>query len=139
MTKTLPQSPKSVSETTSKYLDLLQQRQNATQIVHPTGFCAFDEALYGGLREGSVYVIEARPAMGKTLFALTVALHVAASNTSSVLVCSPESSHTQIVERLIGCHGSIHSNRQRRAELTSEDMVDLAAAAAHVSELPIFT
>jgi replicative DNA helicase len=130
-----------VSDTTQEYLSFLEQIRNGTQTVFPTGSASLEAALHGGLREGSVYVVAGRPAMGKTTFAFTMALNATAQfkGSTATLICSAEFSHTQIIERLIACHGGIDQHQQRCATFDTDEMARLQKAAAHVAELPIFT
>jgi len=60
----------------------------------PTGFTDLDEIILG-LQPSSLIIIGARPAMGKTAFALNVASNVAQSTNLPVLVFSLEMSHTE--------------------------------------------
>ena len=67
-----------------------------------TGFPRFDKAIGGGLRRGNVDLIGARAKAGKSLFADSVALHVAGSLGIPVLMLDTEMSKEDHVHRLLG-------------------------------------
>ena len=65
-----------------------------------TGFGELDAAT-GGLLPGSLVVVGARPGMGKTAFALNIALHAALREEKTVAIFSLEMSEEELVQRLI--------------------------------------
>src|SRR6201992_443882 len=65
-----------------------------------TGFLKFDE-MTGGMREGELIIIAARPAMGKTALALNIAQHVTTKNPKAVAVFSLEMSKESLLTRMI--------------------------------------
>ena len=67
-----------------------------------TGFPRFDKAIGGGLRRGNVDVIAARAKAGKSLFADSVALHVAGKLDIPVLMLDTEMSKEDHIHRLLG-------------------------------------
>jgi replicative DNA helicase len=72
----------------------------------PSGFSHLDR-LTGGFHESDLVIIGARPSMGKTAFALNIALHAATHDTS--LIFSMEMSKKQLVKRVAGFTGKIDS------------------------------
>lgn len=65
-----------------------------------TGLYDLDEVLTGGLRNGAVYVIAARPGQGKSLVGAGIGLSVAQGGTG-VLICSLEMSRAEITNRTL--------------------------------------
>ncbi len=76
----------------------------------PTGFPDLDKIL-GGLRDGDLIVLGARPSMGKTQFALTLARRRSVDGV--VLLVSLETSREAIADRLIGAEMGLNATRLR--------------------------
>ena len=66
----------------------------------PTGYVDLDERLYG-LQPSSLVIVGARPAVGKTAFALGMAAHAAMEARVPTLVFSLEMSHDELTQRLL--------------------------------------
>lgn len=105
-----------------------------------TGFTRLDEMTGGGLRAGELTVLAARPAMGKTSFALNIAAHVAChpKNPKAVAVFSLEMSKESLFQRLLCSQARVDQNKQRAGYLSQEDRLRLQEALAHLSDAPIF-
>lgn len=102
----------------------------------PTGFAGIDDKL-GGLVPGEVYVIAARPGMGKTAFVMSVARKVAKSG-RKVGVFSMEMSSEQLVQRLISqACGVPLGIVQNPKQASQQDYSSIQAGAAQIAELPI--
>jgi replicative DNA helicase len=69
-------NPVSVSNIIDNYINSIKENP-IDQIGISTGFSAYDHAIGGGLRKGSVSIIAARPKTGKTLLADNIGLHIA--------------------------------------------------------------
>lgn len=69
--------------------------------VIATGFAGLDRKMGGGLRPGEVFVIAARPSMGKTSLMLDIVAHVALAQGMPAMVFSCEMTRDMLVERLI--------------------------------------
>ena len=93
--------PKNVSMSVKDMADYLQDR--VVQKV-PTGYDRVDEVLNGGITNGAVFVIAARPGVGKTTLALNIAAKVAQSG-KRVLFLSLEMSREDIAERFMCGYG----------------------------------
>lgn len=102
----------------------------------PTGFHLLD-SIMTGLNRSDLLVVAARPGMGKTSFALNVALNVAKCN-KKVAIFSLEMSKEQLVERLLSSEAFIPSDRMRRGNLTPEDWVKLAVKSQEMAQLPVY-
>jgi replicative DNA helicase len=105
----------------------------------PTGFVDLDTKT-AGLQPTELVILAARPAMGKTSFAMSVAQNAAtvASNSGwPCLVFSLEMSSTQLAERMLCSEARVDSSALRRGQLQRQDMTNLTYAAATLSRAPI--
>jgi replicative DNA helicase len=102
----------------------------------PTDFKELDRLL-SGLWPQDLVILAARPGMGKTALALTVALNVA-KNGVPVGFFSLEMSKEQLVQRLLAAEAKIDQKRLRTARLEDEDWQKLIDAAGRVSAAPIY-
>ena len=86
-----------------------------------TGFLKLDE-MTGGLREGELIILAARPAMGKTAFALNIAQHITSNpkNPKAVAVFSLEMSKESLLTRMICATASVDQQRFRAGYLNHE-------------------
>ncbi len=103
----------------------------------PTHFYDLD-AMTGGLQRSDLIIIAARPSMGKTSFALNIALNVAQKQHLPVAIFSLEMSREQLVMRLLSSEAKIESNRLRSGRITEQEMEELMRAVGVLSELPIY-
>lgn len=103
----------------------------------PSGFSELDNLL-AGLQNSDLLILAARPAMGKSSFALNVAHHVAASEGVPVGVFSLEMSQEQLVNRMLSSEAGIDSWKLRTGNLDDEDFTKIGNAMGTLSEAPIF-
>src|SRR5436305_5660232 len=94
-----------------------------------TGFLKLDE-MTGGLREGELIILAARPAMGKTAFALNIAQHVATNpqNAKAVAVFSLEMSKESLLTRLLCATARVDQQRFRAGYLSADERRSLQEA-----------
>ncbi len=102
----------------------------------PTGFVDLDTRT-AGLQPTELIILAARPAMGKTSFALSLAQNAATSGGWPCLVFSLEMSSTQLAERMLCSEARVDSSALRRGQLQRQDMTNLTYAAATLSKAPI--
>jgi len=91
-----------------------------------------------GIHNSDLVLIAARPALGKTAFALNIALNVAAYQKQPVAIFSLEMSKEQLVNRLLCCEGLIPSDRMRTGKLEEDDWGKLAEAMSKLSDAPLY-
>lgn len=101
-----------------------------------TGFGELDR-LITGLNKSDLILLAARPAMGKTSFALNVAHNVARKG-GTVAIFSLEMTREQIASRLLSSEAMIDSRNLRTGELSADDWVKLAQAADTLSKCHIY-
>jgi replicative DNA helicase len=102
----------------------------------PTGFSDLDQKT-AGLQPTELIILAARPAMGKTAFAMSLAQNAAISGGWPVLVFSLEMSSTQLAERMLCSEARVDSSALRRGQLQRQDMTNLTYAANTLSRAPI--
>jgi len=104
----------------------------------PTGFADLD-GLTAGLQPTELIILAARPAMGKTSFAMSIAQNAAAAANQGwpCLVFSLEMSSTQLAERMLCSEAKVDSSALRRGQLQRQDMTNLTYAASALSKAPI--
>ena len=101
----------------------------------PTGYPSLDRMLMG-LREGQLVIIGARPAVGKTSFALNLALN-AASEGYTVAFFSLEMSGKEIAQRFICAHAQVSMSNFRTGKISPQEWVNIGQAAEDLSRLDI--
>ena len=101
-----------------------------------SGFSAVD-AKITGLNKSDLLLLAARPGMGKTSFALNIALNVARSSRKTVAVFSLEMSAEQLVTRILSGEALVENYRLRTGNLRETDWQKIAAAASVLNQLDI--
>ena len=101
-----------------------------------TGLSAVDRKITG-LNKSDLILLAARPGMGKTSFALNVALNVAKSEKKTVDVFSLEMSREQLATRLLSSEACVESGRLRTGSLRETDWEKIAAAASVLNKVDI--
>lgn len=94
------------------HLDVIESRQEGLVTAWPTGLADLDSALEGGLTPGELTIVGARPAMGKTAFAMTIGLHMSQRLTVGML--SMEMSHGALRDRQLSGLGRVQMSQLRR-------------------------
>ena len=103
----------------------------------PTGFVDLDERT-SGLQKGDLVIVAARPAMGKSSFALNIAHNASAVAGETVGMFSLEMSKEQLVLRLLTGDARVDAHRLRTGALQEKDWARLAKAYADLSASKIF-
>lgn len=102
-----------------------------------TGFNDFDK-LTAGLQPNQFIIIAARPAMGKTAFALNLATYAAMNNKKSVAVFNLEMSAEQLANRILQSLGQISGIKMRTGRLEHNDWKRLNEAISRISDTNLF-
>ena len=98
-----------------------------------TGLRDLDKKI-NGLNKSDLFLIAARPAMGKTAFALNLALNVAKKYKKTVACFSLEMSREQLVMRLMANESFVELGKLLTGKLTEEEWTKLAMASAALSQ-----
>jgi replicative DNA helicase len=102
-----------------------------------TGFTKLDY-ITAGLQRSNLIVVGGRTSMGKTTFALNVAMHAALSAGTGVLIFSLEMSKIELSERMLCTHAKIDSGDYRTGRISDERFVDIVSSTGVLSNAPIF-
>lgn len=102
----------------------------------PTGFGDLDKVLVG-LGAGDLVLVGARPGMGKTAFAMNIAVSAAKRTKKKVCVFSLEMSAEQLVTRLLSSEGMIDNYHLRSGDLNEEEWERIAMTATMLADTKI--
>lgn len=136
--RSLKREPASILDAMSRYIEVLDERFNgeARTLGMPTGFVDLDKILNGGLRRGGLITVGARPGMGKSAFAETIACNM--SLDYAVLFLSMEMPEAEVTERAVANWGRVSASRLSTAELQESDWAHVTAAVTKASEANLF-
>ena len=103
-----------------------------------SGFSDLDNVITG-LNRSDLLILAARPAMGKSAFALNMAANVARRNSSSeVVVFSLEMSKEQLVTRMLSSESLVENDYLMKGNISNEQWVELAKGAERLSSMNIY-
>jgi replicative DNA helicase len=148
----------SAKEAIHKAFDILTEtaRRGGGVTGIETGYTGLDR-LCSGLHRGDLYIVAARPGMGKTSFVLNLAVNVASPKSVrpprdgepyfeapieepgfGVLFCSLEMPREQLAARLLAAEARVNMSAIRSGRPLREDWPKLTDAAARLSRLPLW-
>ncbi|MGL4972113.1 MAG: replicative DNA helicase [Culicoidibacterales bacterium] len=125
-----------ILERTFDHLEILQQQDGAITGL-TTGFTDLDNQT-AGLHGGDLIIVGARPAMGKTAFALNIARNVTLKNDASVAIFSLEMGAEQLALRFLSAEGKVESEKLRNGKLSSDDIAFLNIARDNLANSKLF-
>ncbi len=102
----------------------------------PMGFSKLDE-ITSGLNRSDLILIGARPAMGKTSFALNIARNVGMTG-RKVVFFSLEMSNEQLASRVLSTEARVPSNKLRSGDISGEEWMRLAEAAERLTKCNLY-
>lgn len=114
---------------------LYNQKQHITGV--PTGFADLD-FITAGLHKSDLVIVAARPAMGKSAFALNLASNAAVRYNTPVAIFSLEMSKEQMTNRILCSEAMVDSNKVRTGKVEDDDWQKLAEASGNLSQAQIF-
>ena len=103
----------------------------------PSGLTDLD-AMTSGFQNSEFIVIGARPSVGKTALALTIASHIAINMKIPAAFFSLEMSEHALMNRIISSEAQVPGERIRTGRLRSSDLNDLMDAAGRIYEAPLY-
>ena len=115
--------------------ELYNRKQHITGV--PSGFSELDYKT-AGFHGSDLVLIAARPAMGKSAFALNIATNAALRANVPVVIFSLEMSKEQMVNRILCSEAMVDSNKVRTGKLEDDDWTKLAASIGPLSEAEIY-
>lgn len=104
---------------------------------YPTGYSDLDRILTG-LHKSDLILIGARPAMGKTSFALNLARNVAYIGKRKVLMFSLEMTKEQLAMRVLATEARVNSSKMRTGELDAEEWQRLGMATKALADTELY-
>ena len=122
-------------ESFTKLEELYNQKEYITGV--PTGFAELDKKT-AGLHGSELILIAARPAMGKSAFALNIGSYAATRANVPVAIFSLEMSKEQVGNRILCSEALVDSNNVRTGELNDEELGKLAETSGELSQAPIY-
>ncbi|KPU26557.1 DNA helicase [Caloranaerobacter sp. TR13] len=102
-----------------------------------TGFLDIDNKT-SGLQKSDLILVAARPSMGKTAFALNVALNSALKSNASVAIFSLEMSKEQLVQRMLSIESHVEIQKIRNGQLSEDEWMRLVRAMGPLSQAKIY-
>lgn len=133
------QTADSIGELLTRSMERIDARLRG---VHTDGgvdtfFTKYDE-MCGGLHNGELVILAARPSMGKTAFALNVAENVSLQGNVPVLFVSLEMSGIELADRLLCSVARVNGHRLRNGTISQEDRQRLVKKTIEISHAPLF-
>ena len=119
--------------------DILEQRGETRGQLNglETGYKSLD-AILQGLQKSSMTIVGARPATGKTAFALGILIHVGAVVNRPALFFSLEMSRQELAERILASTARIDSSRLRTGDLSEADWNRAHEAFGYLQSAKVF-
>ena len=102
-----------------------------------TGFIDLDDKT-AGLHNSDLIIVAARPAMGKSAFAINLATNAAVQSNVPVVIFNLEMSKEQIGNRILCSEALVDSNKIRTGQIEDEDWMKLAQTLGKISDAPIY-
>ena len=129
----------SVSAILKQSLERIDSRMQGEQLASGvmTHFRDFD-TMTGGLHNGELVILAARPSMGKTAFAMNIAEQVAMKEQAPTLFVSLEMNSIELVDRLLCSIARVNGSRMRVGTITHEEQQRLIKNAADISVAPLY-
>ncbi|MFM8438331.1 MAG: replicative DNA helicase, partial [Candidatus Kapaibacterium sp.] len=103
----------------------------------PTGFVKLDELL-GGFQKSDLIIIAARPSMGKTALALSIARNAAIEYDVPVAFFSIEMASVQLIMRLISAETRINAHNIRTGRISGDQMQKIVGAIGRLEKAKMF-
>lgn len=120
-----------------EYIEAIHSQQIKKNVV-PTGFIDLDDKLGGGFQKSDLIIIAARPSMGKTALALSMARNAAVAYEKGIAIFSLEMSTIQLILRLISAEGSLDAHKLRTGKLPASEGPRLAKTYRKLFKAPIY-
>ena len=111
--------------------ELYNNKKHVTGV--PSGFADLDD-LTAGFHKSELVLIAARPAMGKTAFALNIASNAATKYNVPVVVFSLEMSQIQCANRILCSQAMVDSSKYAKGDIKDEDWEKLVIASGELSD-----
>lgn len=133
------QSANSINDLLKSALERIDSRMKGTHAVGgvDTHFTDYD-SMCGGMHNGELIILAARPSMGKTAFALNIAENVSILGRAPVLFVSLEMSGIELADRLLCSVARVNGHRLRNGTISQDDRKRLVEKAIEISNAPLY-
>jgi replicative DNA helicase len=130
---------RSLEDVLAEYMEQIEalQEGEATRYGIPTGYIDLDKLL-GGFQRTDLIILAARTSVGKTSFALNLAVNAAVKHNATVAIFSLEMAAEQLASRLLSMESGVDSPKIRSAHLNEQESRKLDAAMNHLARAPIW-
>jgi replicative DNA helicase len=120
-------------------LEQIERAHNRVSTVSgvETGFPDLNEST-SGLQPGDLIILAARPSVGKTAFALSMARHAALEGGTSVAIFSLEMSKAQLAQRLLSAETRVDLHKLRTGRLREDDWVRITHSVGRLAQAQIY-
>ena len=128
-----------ISETLRQYIDKLDQlhERRGTLVGVPTGFNDLDK-ITGGLQKSDLIILAARPSLGKTAMALSLAHNTSLKHQKSVALFSLEMSKEQLVARILSMDAMVNQQNLRTGYIDDDEWERISDSVGRLSQANIF-
>ncbi len=131
------QAPKVVGELLAAALDRYEARAEGKEAPGiPTGMPRLDRLLLGGLKDGKVYCIAARPGLGKSSLARAILMNAATDGVPALLL-SQEMPADEIADALVAQAGRIDGAKLQTGRLGDDEWARLVVASEALRSIPL--
>lgn len=130
---------KSSREVVSSVIDEIIRLRSTTDHVTgiKTGYTDLDR-MTNGFQRGDLIILAARPAMGKTAFALNLALNASQYNSGAVAIFSLEMPAEALMKRIMSAKSQVESNKLRSGNMGNDEFSKLNEAASELMKSKLF-
>lgn len=124
-----------IIEAFDKLVKLSEEKREITGL--PTGYIDLDR-LTSGFQSDQLIILAARPAVGKSAFALNIAQNAATKAKTPVVIFSLEMGAIDLVNRMICAEGNINASNLRTGQLSDDEWKSFTVATDILKDAPIF-
>ncbi|MGI6681338.1 MAG: replicative DNA helicase [Bdellovibrionota bacterium] len=114
---------------------LYDKKKSVTGV--PSGFNKLDD-LTAGFQKSSLFILAARPGVGKTAFALTIAQNVALREELAVGIFSLEMSKEELFMRMLSSEARVSNSKLKTGKFPESDFPKIVNAASRLTDAPIY-
>lgn len=115
--------------------ELMERKGKITGVS--TGFIELNR-MTNGFQKSDLIIVAARPAMGKTAFALNIAQYAALHDNRTVVVFSLEMSASQLVQRMLCTEATVESQKIKEGTVSNDDLQRLIEVMEPMSRAKLF-
>ncbi|MER3328044.1 MAG: DnaB-like helicase C-terminal domain-containing protein, partial [Candidatus Kapaibacterium sp.] len=131
------QGMRELTKETYRQIEQMRVRSESGLTGIPTGLVDLDKYL-GGLQKSELIIIAARPSMGKTALALSIARNLAVEYKKSIAFFSLEMASTQLIIRLLSAEAKINQQKIRTGKISSHENQKIIDSLGKLNDAKIY-